>query len=105
MSLLASQEWKGNARELGNFVERLIIMTDSSIITSKDVMATLHLREIKEEPYAINDFKRARENFEKLFIINKLIANNWNVASTAKLIGLERTHLHRKIRKYKIRSN
>ncbi len=105
MSLFASQEWKGNVRELCNFVERLIIMTDSNIITSKDVMATLHLREIKEEPYAINDFKRARENFERLFIINKLIANNWNVTSTAKLIGIERTHLHRKITKYNIRSN
>ncbi|MBD3288721.1 response regulator [candidate division KSB1 bacterium] len=105
MTLLASQDWKGNARELSNFVERLVIMSDSDIITSKDVMATLHLREIKEEPYTINNFKRARENFEKLFIINKLIANNWNVASTAKLIGLERTHLHRKIKKYNIRSN
>jgi len=102
ISILTQQEWKGNARELCNFIERLVIMTDGEIITGKEVLTALHLKEINEQPYVENDFKSARENFERIFILCKLMANDWKVAATAQLIGLERTHLYRKIKQLNI---
>ena len=42
--------------------------------------------------------KEARNNFERSFIISKLEENEWNISKTAECIGLERSHLHRKLR-------
>jgi len=102
MTLLQNQKWDGNARELRNVMERAIILSNTGNISSKTVLEALYIPDLKLEPYTTADLKTARENFEKIFIINKLSANNWNVAKTAKQIGVERTHLYRKIKKLNI---
>jgi two-component system nitrogen regulation response regulator NtrX len=51
----------------------------------------------------VTKFKRARANWEKKFIRDSLIINNWNVSETAKDIGVERAHLHRKMNRYGIK--
>ena len=103
IAILSNQKWKGNARELRNFMERLVVLSDSETIIGKTVLAVLQISDKNEAPFVINDLRVARENFEKLFITNKLIANNWNVSKTANIIGVERTHLYRKIKKYNIK--
>jgi two-component system nitrogen regulation response regulator NtrX len=40
--------------------------------------------------------------FEKQYILRKLEENNGNVSKTAEMIGLERSHLHRKMKSYGI---
>jgi len=102
--LLSRQEWKGNARELRNFMERLMVLSDSKLINHETVITALQISNKHDEPFVINNLKKARENFERIFIINKLIANNWNVSKTSEIIGLERTHLYRKIKKYNIKA-
>ncbi|MBN2010687.1 sigma-54-dependent Fis family transcriptional regulator [candidate division KSB1 bacterium] len=102
LALLRSQKWPGNSRELRNVVDRAMILAEGDIITGQTILAAIHITDLKVEPYAINDFRLARENFEKIFLINKLAANDWNVSKTALMIGLERTHLYRKMKRYKI---
>jgi len=103
IAILSNQKWNGNARELRNFMERLVVLTDSETIIGKTVLAVLQISDKNEAPFVHDDLRVARENFEKIFITNKLIANSWNVSKTAKIIGVERTHLYRKIKKFNIK--
>ena len=46
--------------------------------------------------------KEAKSHFEREFILKKLKENDWNISKTAQAIGIERAHLHRKIKAFKI---
>jgi two-component system nitrogen regulation response regulator NtrX len=46
--------------------------------------------------------KDARREFEKRFIMKKLMENDENISKTAEVIGIERSNLHRKIKSYGI---
>ena len=48
-------------------------------------------------------WQQAREEFERHFILEKLVENKGNVSRTATAIGMERTHLHRKMKAYAIK--
>jgi two-component system nitrogen regulation response regulator NtrX len=47
-------------------------------------------------------FRTAKEEFEKLFLLQKLEENDWNISRTAESIQIERSNLHRKIKAYGI---
>jgi len=49
-----------------------------------------------------SSLKDAKTEFEREFILKKLRENEWNVSKTAQVLGIERSHLHRKIRAYGI---
>jgi len=49
-----------------------------------------------------SNLKKAREEFEKDYIINALKKNNKNISETARALGIERTNLHRKINQYHV---
>ena len=44
----------------------------------------------------------ARAQYEREFILSKLKENNWNISQTARLLGLERSYLYRKMKNYGI---
>ena len=48
------------------------------------------------------NLRDARHEFEKDFILRTLKENEWNVSRTAQVLGIERSHLHRKIKSYGI---
>ena len=52
----------------------------------------------------IEPLKQARANFEREHIQRALQAHDWNVSRTAESLGIERSHLHRKIKELNIRS-
>ncbi len=105
MSLLISYSWPGNVRELKNVVERMVIMTRGPVIEARDVPDP-----VREQPKALPEFsffefnllKDARREFERRFIMKKLMENDENISKTAELIGIERSNLHRKIKSYGI---
>lgn len=90
--------WPGNVRELKNMVERLLILSRSSTVTTEDLMPPIWPG--SHPPAAPNGvtLKEAREAFERSFIQQKLWEMDGNITRTAEAIGLERSHLHRKIR-------
>jgi len=105
MKMLTRYRWPGNVRELKNLIERLIIMSPDQVITVEDLPASILSeddRDIKENLLGYTSLKEAREHFEHLFIVKKLSENDFNITQTAKALGLERSHLHKKIKAYNI---
>ena len=97
-------DWPGNVRELRNMVERLVIMAPGDVITADDLPAPLRPKEaasVAGEPRD-RSLKDARDNFERAYILSELRANDWNVTRTADRLGIERSHLYRKLKAYNI---
>jgi two-component system nitrogen regulation response regulator NtrX len=101
--------WPGNIRELRNFIERLIIMTPGQVIGPDDLPADFRNVLQKENGYASYSsyatLKEARISFERDYLIKKLEENGWDISLTASRVGLERTHLHRKMKTLGIKKN
>lgn len=109
LGLLKRYDWPGNVRELKNFVERLVIMTPGRIIRRGDLPADF-VRQLGrapagEDPFRYPTLKEARFYFEREYLLRKLEENDWNVSLTAQNVGLERSHLHRKMKVLGIRPN
>ncbi|ACG58017.1 two component, sigma54 specific, transcriptional regulator, Fis family [Hydrogenobaculum sp. Y04AAS1] len=94
--VLLEYHWPGNVRELKNLMERL------SIIVEKDTIDADSL-EIKVKNKESQDFKSAKQEFEKQFILKKLAQHNYNIKQTAQAIGMDFTNLYRKIKAYNIK--
>ncbi|MEW6571292.1 MAG: sigma-54 dependent transcriptional regulator [Nitrospirota bacterium] len=101
LKVLESYDWPGNIRELRNVIERLVIMTQSNIITPKEIAIGGTSR---SDYFTFKTLKEARESFEKDFIAKKLEENNWNISKTAEVLNIERSNLHRKIKSYNIKT-
>jgi len=97
-------DWPGNVRELRNMVERLVIMAPGDVITAEDLPAPLRPKEASAPVGEARDrsLKDARDNFERAYILAELRANDWNVTRTAERLGIERSHLYRKLKAYNI---
>ncbi len=109
LSALRGYAWPGNIRELRNVIERMVILSDGDI-TVEDVPeevrgtpdeapsddALLDLGgQAAPEGMTLREF---REAVERAFIRKRLIENDWNVSRTATSLGVERTHLHKKMK-------
>jgi two-component system nitrogen regulation response regulator NtrX len=89
---------------LRNTVERLLILTDGSEITSDDVDLLTISRARSVDPgrelLALDNFSTFKEEAERAYIVGKLRTNDWNVAETARRIEMPRSNLYKKIEKY-----
>ncbi len=99
LRFLSTYDWPGNIRELRNVIERLVIMTPSEIITSKNIILNENTR---SDCFSFNTLREAKEAFERDFIMRKLQENNWNISKTAEVLEVERSNLHRKIKAFNI---
>ena|SRR5437867_7099933 len=97
LDLMADYSWPGNVRELRNEVERLVIMVQDDAIDRKD----LSLPNGTAPPPG-STLHAARAQYEREFILSKLKETNWNVSHAARLLGLERSYLYRKMKAYGI---
>lgn len=103
---LKSYRWPGNVRELKNLVERLAIMTESEIIDKDDIPTPYKSKDVITPEAVIFDadsLKEAKKEFEKMYILQKLSENRNNISQTAESIGVERSHLHKKIKSFGLR--
>jgi two-component system nitrogen regulation response regulator NtrX len=105
LSLLQRHTWPGNIRELRNLVERLVIMTPGDEINVEDVALFLGNAPLLLPPTQPIDpvyrhlcFKDARRRFETDYLLAKLEENDGNISKTAEQIGMERSHLHKKVK-------
>jgi len=100
---LRNYRWPGNVRELKNLVQRLLILGGGSEIEAGEVDAALGEGVAERAgagglPGLDLPLKDAREQFERLYLENKLKETGGNITRLAALVGLERTHLYRKLR-------
>ena len=103
--LLQNYHWPGNVRELKNLLERLIIMTSDKIIDVKDIPELYARKSVPREepsPFQNASLKEAKKAFEKIYLMKKLEENQRNISQTAEAIGIERSHLHKKIKEMRL---
>jgi len=104
---LVDYPWPGNVRELRNLMERLMILAPGPAIAAVAVLAALQPERGHRPSEPERDFeslKEGREDFERRFIARKLRESSGNVVRAAQLLGLERSHLYRKMRAYGLRT-
>lgn len=103
MQLLVAHSWPGNVRELKNLAERLVIMTTAKTIEVRHLPpGLLKANGLVEDPVAAKSLSEARMAFDREFILKKLEENQGNISRTAGMLGIERSHLHRKLKLLKI---
>jgi two-component system nitrogen regulation response regulator NtrX len=98
MEILLRYPWPGNVRELRNLVERLVIVCPQSRIEPHHLPPELFrgVAESPQQPYST--LHEARSAYEREFILRKLQEHRWNMTQTASALGLERSHLYRKMK-------
>jgi two-component system nitrogen regulation response regulator NtrX len=98
MDVLLRYPWPGNVRELRNLVERLVIVCPQARIEPHHLPPELFrgAAESPQQPY--NTLHEARSAYEREFILRKLQEHRWNMTQTATALGLERSHLYRKMK-------
>jgi len=99
---MRGHSWPGNLRELKNAVQSLLIMGKSERIEIEEVRKLLEQRSGEEGPGGFPAFdcplREAREKFERAYLEHHLKKANYNISKAALEVGMERTHLHRKIK-------
>ncbi|OLE55298.1 MAG: Fis family transcriptional regulator [Acidobacteria bacterium 13_1_20CM_3_53_8] len=89
--------WPGNVRELKNTVERVVIMHGKIKVTAGD-LPTLGGEEPPAASFRFPSFKDATEAYHREFIQRKLAEAEGNVSRAAELMGVDRSHLYRRMR-------
>ncbi len=107
LEMMMTHKWPGNVRELRNFIERVSIMSPENEITPDIIQHHLpgrtgvHAYPVKRNaaaPFLEKNFKEAKKFFEREFLRLRLAESNGNISRTAAAIGMERSHLHKKIK-------
>jgi two-component system nitrogen regulation response regulator NtrX len=99
LAALEAHAWPGNVRELKNLIERLVIMSPDPVIDRRHLPSFLFRNDLRRrsspEPTTL---QQARAAYERDFIVRKLEENQGNITRTAESLGLERSHLYRKMK-------
>lgn len=101
-SILKNLHWPGNVRELKNVVEKLVIFTNSEEISGEQILRVIEGTNNTVPEDEITDLKVARSNFEKEYILKALEQHNWKILETAASLGIDRTNLFKKMRRFRI---
>ncbi len=100
---LRNYPWPGNIRELKNLVHRLLIRGGPEEIRLDEIEGEIASQATVDEPLVKQDLlslplREAREHFERAYLTQQLQLCNGKVGQLAKRVGMERTHLYRKLR-------
>ena len=100
---LRNYPWPGNVGELKNLVQRVLILGAGEEIRLEEIERELAVKMAVDEPLVKQDLlalplREAREQFERAYLQQQLLLCNGKVGQLAKRVGMERTHLYRKLR-------
>jgi len=109
MAVLQGQEWPGNARQLRNSLERLLILVKDTPPEDSLITAPMLPSDIGEVLPTVGDtdasahlmslpLRDAREVFERQYLLAQIERFGGNISKTAEFVGMERSALHRKIK-------
>lgn len=109
LNRLRNHDWPGNTRELKNLVQRLLILNLGTEVKLGEVESALQIPVASKTVLnqgANNLFelslREARDAFEKSYLEYHLDKTNGNISELARIVGMERTHLYRKIKQLNI---
>ncbi|HZU45445.1 MAG TPA: sigma-54 dependent transcriptional regulator [Terriglobales bacterium] len=96
---LTRYAWPGNVRELRNVIERIVIMNPTITRFERKHLPPLIHRDGHRRPGGdLSTLHQARAAYERDYILKTLDQNHGNVSRTAEVLGLERSHLYRKMK-------
>lgn len=95
LDFLLKYEWPGNVRELENAVERAVVLAQNSLITAADLSPQGY-----PSPAKTPSSRESLEDLEKRHILNVLLETGGNCSQAAKILGITRTTLYNKIKRY-----
>jgi len=102
---LQEHTWPGNVRELKNTVERVIIMNERELIGPEDLPELGFTGERPASSFRFPTFKAATDAYQREFILHKLAEHSGNVSRAAEEMGVDRSHLYRRMRNLGIKEN
>jgi len=108
LTILKKEKWNGNVRELKNMISRTILECNSDTIEPKNlVFAPSAFAEPTAFDYSLSEFKDTKtvktlRDVEKDKILYELKRHRWNKQATAKTLGISKSTLHEKIKKYNL---
>jgi len=102
MIILIEHDWSGNVRELRNVIERLMVLSEGETISASETRHAIKKNITHFENPHIKTLAEARDGFERDFILKTLIANDWKIQETATILGIDRSHLWKKMKRYHI---
>jgi len=105
LRLLQQYRWPGNVRELVNVVERAVVLCKGDVVTAADLPEALRQESEAAASYQLGPrgtLKSALASPERQIILDALEVNGWNRQNTAKMLGINRTTLYKKMKKYDI---
>lgn len=107
LEALKNQQWSGNVRELQNAVERLGLLANDSSIKKEDVEKLTFSGSRKARGMSplidqVEKFQVFKQEAERMFLLQKLEENDWNISQTAEAIDIQRSHMYNKMKKYDI---
>lgn len=94
---MQNYSWPGNVRELRNTIERIVIMHNNHRVEVKD-LPSFGSAEPPASSYRFPSFKEASDAYHREFIQRKLDEAEGNVSRAAELMGIDRSHLYRRMR-------
>jgi two-component system nitrogen regulation response regulator NtrX len=97
---LTRYSWPGNVRELRNVIERIVIMNPTTTKFERKHLPPLVYRDGTRRAAGteFSTLHQARDAYERDYILKKLDESHGNVSRTAETLGLERSHLYRKMK-------
>jgi two-component system nitrogen regulation response regulator NtrX len=104
LNALRYYSWPGNVRELHNLIQRLLILNKDADVSAEEIQAALGLGkpQVDDQWFPASAFdlplREARELFERSYLKFRLRGVRGSVSELAPLVGMERTHLYRKLK-------
>jgi two-component system nitrogen regulation response regulator NtrX len=103
LDVLSRYSWPGNIRELRNVIERIVIMNPTVTRLDRKHLPPLVYRDgSRRAGGEFTSLQQARQAYERDYILKKLDENHGNISRTAEVLGLERSHLYRKMKALQI---
>jgi two-component system nitrogen regulation response regulator NtrX len=109
---LSAQEWPGNARQLRNVLEAACVFAGGALITRANIEQVLANgaghgaaggATAVNDPFAAETFEEFKDRSETLYFQRKLVENAGNIKRTAERLGMQRSHLYKKLDRYQLR--
>jgi two-component system nitrogen regulation response regulator NtrX len=98
LETLAQYSWPGNVRELKNVIERVMILNPRTLRIERKHLPPLTHKAGTHSTEEFSTLQQARDAYEREFILKKIDEARNNMSRAAELLGLERSHLYRKMK-------